>query len=232
MREIPVEERMPLWERIYRRLRGAIQRGEFSPGTRLVEQRLAEDLGVSRTPVREALYRLEREGLVTKIPHRGIIVRDHDPEELMEVLELRGLLEGYAASLAAKRADQELFDELEGILRASEEAIQRGDIDRVIELNTDFHETLYRRCGNRRLFELIKDLRDQFYRFRVCILKLPGMPERSIRDHHEMIELMRRGESEAVEEFVREHISKGKERLLEELRTEEGERRCRGESKS
>lgn len=219
---IPIEERMPLWERVYRRLRRAIQRGELSPGARLIEERLAESLGVSRTPVREALYRLEREGLVVKIPHRGIVVREHDPQELREVLELRALLEGYAAYLATKRRDQELFDELEGILKASEEALERGDIDRLIGLNTEFHETLYRRCGNRRLFDLIKELRDQFHRFRVWVLRLPGMPNQSIRDHHRMIELMRRGEAEAVEELVRRHISKGKERLLEDL-TEEGE---------
>jgi len=208
---------MPLWERIYRRLRGAIQRGEFDPGTRLVEQRLAEELGVSRTPVREALYRLEREGLVTKVPHKGIVVREQDPEELKEVLELRGLLEGYAAALAAKKGDEELFDELEEILKRSEEALEKNDIDELVKLNTQFHETLYRRCGNHKLLELIKDLRDQFFRFRTSILRIKGMPRVSIEDHYKMLELMRKGESQAVEKLVREHIGRGKERLLREI---------------
>jgi len=218
VREISFEERMPLWERIYRRLRGAIQRGEFDPGTRLVEQRLAEELGVSRTPVREALYRLEREGLVTKVPHKGIVVREQDPEELKEVLELRGLLEGYAAALAAKKGDEELFDELEEILKRSEEALEKNDIDELVKLNTQFHETLYRRCGNHKLLELIKDLRDQFFRFRTSILRIKGMPRVSIEDHYKMLELMRKGESQAVEKLVREHIGRGKERLLREIR--------------
>jgi len=217
VREISFEERMPLWERIYRRLRGAIQRGEFDPGTRLVEQRLAEELGVSRTPVREALYRLEREGLVTKVPHKGIVVREQDPEELKEVLELRGLLEGYAAALAAKKGDEELFDELEEILKRSEEALEKNDIDELVKLNTQFHETLYRRCGNHKLLELIKDLRDQFFRFRTSILRIKGMPRVSIEDHYKMLELMRKGESQAVEKLVREHIGRGKERLLREI---------------
>jgi len=218
VREISFEERMPLWERIYRRLRGAIQRGEFDPGTRLVEQRLAEELGVSRTPVREALYRLEREGLVTKVPHKGIVVREQDPEELKEVLELRGLLEGHAAALAAKKGDEELFDELEEILKRSEEALEKNDIDELVKLNTQFHETLYRRCGNHKLLELIKDLRDQFFRFRTSILRIKGMPRVSIEDHYKMLELMRKGESQAVEKLVREHIGRGKERLLREIR--------------
>ncbi|RLA96377.1 MAG: GntR family transcriptional regulator [Deltaproteobacteria bacterium] len=218
VREISFEERMPLWERIYRRLRGAIQRGEFDPGTRLVEQRLAEELGVSRTPVREALYRLEREGLVTKVPHKGIVVREQDPEELKEVLELRGLLEGYAAALAAKKGDEELFDELEEILKRSEEALEKNDIDELVKLNTQFHETLYRRCGNHKLLELIKDLRDQFFRFRTSILRIKGMPRVSIEDHYKMLELMRKGESQAVEKLVREHIGRGKERLLREIK--------------
>lgn len=218
VREISFEERMPLWERIYRRLRGAIQRGEFDPGTRLVEQRLAEELGVSRTPVREALYRLEREGLVTKVPHKGIVVREQDPEELKEVLELRGLLEGYAAALAAKKGDEELFDELEEILKRSEEALEKNDIDELVKLNTQFHETLYRRCGNHKLLELIKDLRDQFFRFRTSILRIKGMPRVSIEDHYKMLELMRKGESQAVEKLVREHIGRGKKRLLREIR--------------
>jgi len=217
VREISFEERMPLWERIYRRLRGAIQRGEFDPGTRLVEQRLAEELGVSRTPVREALYRLEREGLVTKVPHKGIVVREQDPEELKEVLELRGLLEGHAAALAAKKGDEELFDELEEILKRSEEALEKNDIDELVKLNTQFHETLYRRCGNHKLLELIKDLRDQFFRFRTSILRIKGMPRVSIEDHYKMLELMRKGESQAVEKLVREHIGRGKERLLREI---------------
>ena len=218
VREISFEERMPLWERIYRRLRGAIQRGEFDPGTRLVEQRLAEELGVSRTPVREALYRLEREGLVTKVPHKGIVVREQDPEELKEVLALRGLLEGYAAALAAKKGDEELFDELEEIRKRSEEALEKNATDELVKLNTQFHETLYRRCGNHKLLELIKDLRDQFFRFRTSILRIKGMPRVSIEDHYKMLELMRKGESQAVEKLVREHIGRGKERLLREIK--------------
>ena len=210
-------ERKPLWERVYERLKRAIHRGELKPGERLVEQRLAKELGVSRTPIREALYRLEQDGLVEKIPHGGALVKDNTRDEVEEILGLRAVLEGYAAAQATKRKNEGLLRELEGILSRAEEALRKGNISRLIQLNTEFHDVLYRGSGNRKLYELITHLRDLFYKYRVFILGIEGMPQICLEDHREMLEVMRSGDARKVERMVREHINRGKEQLMQEI---------------
>ncbi len=201
--------------KIYSLLRESIRKGEYPPGTRLKETQIAAELGVSRTPVREAIHKLERDGFVIMIPGKGAYVRGYDPEKLKELMEVRSLLEGYAAGLAAERCSEEFFDRLEGILGEFKDAVSKGDLPRYIKLATEFHEAIYRNCGNKKLLELIQSLRDQFFRLRISFLEIPEMAEESLRDHIELVRLMRKRDSRAVEDFVRRYIVKGMEVLLD-----------------
>jgi len=215
--EIKGRERKPLREVVYDRLKKGIQRGDFKAGDRLIEQRLAEGLGVSRTPIREAISRLEQDGLVYKIPQGGAVVKGTTKEEIDEIFGIRAVLESYAASLATKQVDDGVLSRLQKIIDRSQQALERGDVDGFIRLNTKFHEMIYRASHSDKLYQIISNLRDYFYKYRVFILKMEGMPQVSLQDHRRMLQAMREKDSKKVEELVREHILRGKESLLKEI---------------
>ncbi|RLB07118.1 MAG: GntR family transcriptional regulator [Deltaproteobacteria bacterium] len=215
--EIKGRERKPLREVVYDRLKKGIQRGDFKAGERLIEQRLAEGLGVSRTPIREAISRLEQDGLVYKIPQGGAVVKGTTKEEIDEIFGIRAVLESYAASLATKQVDDGVLSRLQKIIDRSQQALERGDVDGFIRLNTKFHEMIYRASHSDKLYQIISNLRDYFYKYRVFILKMEGMPQVSLQDHRRMLQAMREKDSKKVEELVREHILRGKESLLKEI---------------
>jgi DNA-binding GntR family transcriptional regulator len=207
----------PLGELIYEALRKSILRGEMPSGERLVEERLARSVGSSRTPVREALKRLEQENLIQRLSSGGYEVRRVDLQEVEEIFEIRGLLEGYAASRATLRIKPDVLRELEEILSRSETSLQKGDVEEVIRLNTEFHDILYRASESPRLFQIIQGLWDTFYRYRRVILQVKGMARRSLEDHKGMIDAMRRGDANGVERLVREHIRRGFSILKEQI---------------
>jgi|Deesub1362B_J571_1020462.scaffolds.fasta_scaffold11480_2 DNA-binding GntR family transcriptional regulator len=211
------EARRPLGQLIYQILRRQILRGGLPPGERLVEEKLARSLGASRTPVREALQRLAQERLLVKLPRGGYEVRGFTLKEIEEIFGIRSVLETYAASLATRRISQGELRELEEIIAQSQAAVDRQDVEEFIELNTRFHDRLYQASGNDHLYRMIHDLRDYFYRYRAIILRVPGMPKISLKDHQEMIQAMRRGEVSTVERRVREHILRGREVVLEQI---------------
>ncbi|MBW2038468.1 MAG: GntR family transcriptional regulator [Deltaproteobacteria bacterium] len=215
--EIKDRERKTLREVVYERIKRGIQRGEFKAKERLIEQRLAEDLGVSRTPIREAVSRLEQEGMLDKVPRGGIVVRGTTNEEIEEVFGLRAILESYAASLATKKMGEKVLTNLQGIIDRSQQALERGNIDKFIQLNTEFHEVIYRSSRSDKLYQMINNLRDYFYKYRVFILRIKGMPQMSLRDHQLMVQAMREGNTQKVEELVKEHILRGRERLLKAI---------------
>ncbi len=134
-------------------LRQAIAAGKLRPGARLLEVQIARDMGTSRAPLREALIQLEREGLVVRQPNRGTFVADLTEELVREVASLRGVLEGFAASLAVKRLAREDFEHLEAILKDMLAVARRGDFPRMVEWDYQFHEYIMRASGHRLLYE-------------------------------------------------------------------------------
>ncbi len=215
--EIKAQERKPLREVVYERLKKGIQRGEFKVKERLIEQRLAKDFGVSRTPIREAISRLEHDGLVDKTPQGGVMVRGTTKEEIEEIFGLRAIMESYAASLATERVDEEVLHRLQVIIDKSEGALQQRNVNRFIQLNSEFHEIIYRESRSEKLYQMINDMRDYFYKYRVLILKMEGMPDISLQDHKRMLQAMREGDTQKVEQLVKEHILRGRESLLREI---------------
>jgi DNA-binding GntR family transcriptional regulator len=140
-------------EQIAGALRQGIAEGKLRPGARLLEVQIAYEMGTSRAPLREALMQLEREGLVVRRPNRGTFVADLTEELVREVASLRGVLEGFAASLAVKRLSREDFDRLETILKEMLAVARRGDFPRMLEWDYQFHEYILRISGHRLLYE-------------------------------------------------------------------------------
>lgn len=209
-----------LREQVYEKLKENILTGVLEAHKRLVEERLAAELGTSRTPVREAIQKLEKEGLIYRLPRGGFAVRSITDEDIDEVFGIRRILEGYAGYLATLRITKDELDALDEIVKKGEECLRKGDLDALVRLNTEFHDTLYKASKSRLLYSIINDLRDFIYRFRVIIFKYRTLAEISLRDHREMIELMKLKNAKKVEALIKKHILRG-ERLIKRKIKEE-----------
>ena len=157
----------PLGEVVFEYLRNAILAGELKPGERLMEVTLAEQLGVSRTPVREAIRKLEKESFVIMIPRKGAYVADLTKKDIMEMLEIRKELEGFAAALAADRMALSEKEALGKVVERFNESLINMDKKSMIECDNEFHSLIFEATKNQRLINIIYDLHDQFQRFRL-----------------------------------------------------------------
>lgn len=209
-----------LREQVYKSLKASILNQTLPQGKRLVEERLAEELGTSRTPVREAIQKLEKEGLIHKLSKGGYAVSAITDDDIEEIFGIRGILEGYAAYLATTRITDEDIKSLEEIVDREEQCLKRGELEECIRLNTEFHDKLYRAARSSRLYSIINDLRDYIYRYRIIILRYEGMVDISIKDHREMIVLMKSKRAGKVERLVRKHIVRGKTIVKKKIKRE------------
>lgn len=157
----------PLGEVVFEYLRNAILAGELKPGERLMEVTIADQLGVSRTPVREAIRKLEKESFVIMIPRKGAYVADLTKKDIMEVLEIRKELEGFAAYLAAERMTLAEKEALGRVVEHFNESLINMDKKSMIESDNEFHSFIFESTKNQRLINIIYDLHDQFQRFRL-----------------------------------------------------------------
>ena len=157
----------PLREIVFETIRNAIINGDLKPGQRLMEVQLAEQLGVSRTPVRESIRKLELEGLVKMVPRKGAYVTPMSIEDLKEMMEIRRALEALSAELAAQNATEADVKKLKESNRCFEEAACANDELGIINHDIAFHETIYEATGNKRLCQMIHSLREQMQRVRV-----------------------------------------------------------------
>ena len=169
--EVTMNEYLPLRDVVFNTLRQAILRGELKPGERLMEIQLANKLGVSRTPIREAIRKLELEGLVLMIPRKGAEVAEITEKNLRDVLEVRCALEELAVQLACDRMDEEGVRELRAAAETFESILNSDDITQIAQADVAFHDIIYAATDNRRLIQLLNNLREQMYRYRIEYLK-------------------------------------------------------------
>ena len=219
--ELEMNEYLPLRDVVFQTLRQAILRGELKPGERLMEIHLAQKLGVSRTPVREAIRKLELEGLVLMIPRKGAIVAEITVQDLEDVLEVRMALEELAVKIACKRITQE---QLEEIKRRSAEfckTLYGDDVAACAQADMAFHDAIYEATGNRRLVQILNNLREQMYRYRLEYLKDTHSHEKLDNEHQAIFENIRNGDKEAVCTMVGQHIDNQKEAILAAIRENE-----------
>ena len=217
---VKFNEYMPLRDLVFTTLRQAILKGELEPGERLMEIQLADKMGVSRTPIREAIRKLEKEGLVIMIPRRGAEVAGISKKMLKDVLEVRLTLEELAFKLAIEHDDGTLTDRLTAQQKSFEEGVRRGDILEMAENDENFHFMIYEAAGNDKLRELLYNLRENMYRYRMEYLKDENAHRQLIAEHAEMIRCIREKDVETGLKLVRQHIENQETAVLNKIELE------------
>ncbi len=215
--KIKIDEPKLLSEDIAESIKTAIIKGKFKPGEKISEGELAESMGISRTPLREAFRRLENEGFIQIIPRKGAVVADVDAEEAYHLYEIKSTLEGLAARLAMGNMKDKDISKLEKINDELRELIDQNDLESFYRVHTRFHEGFVKLCGNRRLILMISNLNDHFNRFGIISLTLPGQFEKAIQQHAEIIEAFKSGDKILVEQKVRTNVMTGGRVLVDHL---------------
>ena len=208
----------PLRELVLEAIREAIKNGTLQPRERLMEIQLADDLGVSRTPVREALRKLEQEGFIVMVPRKGAYVSDLSMKDVADVFEIRAALDGLAGGLAAERITEEELELMERMLVEKGEAINQNDIDKLVEADTRFHEAMYMASRNERLSNIISNLREQIQRFRLTSLSVPGRREDSLKEHRQILEAIQARDIQLARQLAQEHIENAETVLIDSLK--------------
>lgn len=204
----------PLRELVFEALREAIITGALKPGERLMEVQLADELGVSRTPVREAIRKLEHEGFVVMIPRKGAYVADISLKDVVEIFDVRTALEALAAQLAAERASDEDLERTERILVEYGECVESGDIARLIEVDTRFHEAIYQMAGNSRLKQMLSLLGEQVMRYRTMTLSHKPRMRKALEEHRRIVEAIAARDAQRAARLAREHIESAEHALM------------------
>ena len=204
--KVTMNEYLPLRDVVFNTLRQAILKGELEPGERLMEIQLSERLGVSRTPIREAIRKLELEGLVLMIPRKGAEVAKISETSLREVLEVRRSLEELAAELACQRiGERELLD-LEEAEEAFAEAIINGEPMEIAESDEHYHDLIYQATGNSRLVQILNNLREQMYRYRLEYIKDEDKRQILVVEHEHILQALKNHDIQDAKSAVRGHI--------------------------
>lgn len=212
------ESELPLRDVVFRTLRRQILMGELKPGERLMEVKLTKKLGVSRTPVREAIHMLEIEGLAKVIPRRGASVSDITEEDLQDVLEVRCALEELAVELAcARRSEEDIFN-IKKAARAFVEATKKGSISEMAEKDVAFHNLIFSATGNKRLIQLVGNLSERMYRYRIEYLKNKGVYEGLIKEHSDIIRYIEGNNPSEARAAIRKHITNQVEKVSLEIK--------------
>lgn len=217
--EVNMNEYLPLRDVVFNTLRQAILRGELKPGERLMEIQLANKLGVSRTPIREAIRKLELEGLVLMIPRKGAEVADIKEKNLRDVLEVRSALETLSVRLACERITDEQIAELKRAAKEFKHTLKSGDITKIAEADVKFHDVIYEATENKKLIQLLNNLREQMYRYRVEYLKNESAHAKLLKEHEEIISKIENKETQAAIASVCQHIDNQVEAVVDTIRT-------------
>lgn len=212
--QMPMNEYLPLRDVVFQTLRQAIMRGDLKPGERLMEIKLANRLGVSRTPIREAIRMLELEGLVIMIPRKGAQVAQITEKDLNDVLEVRLGLEALAINFAVERITAEQLEALEHAAAEFELLIDSDDLTAVAEADVHFHDLIYEATDNKRLEQLLNNLREQMYRYRIEYLKDKSSRRELVSEHYAIFEAIRDRACEEACRIMQLHISNQQKAIM------------------
>ncbi|MDO4804825.1 MAG: GntR family transcriptional regulator [Lachnospiraceae bacterium] len=218
-----INEFMPLRVVVFLTLRSSILKGELLPGERLMEIQLANKLGVSRTPVREAIRMLEQEGLVVMKPRRGAEVAKITVQELDDVLEVRKGLEILAIQKACERVTPEDLEAMEAAAGEFEKLVntEGSDLALLAEADVAFHDAIYKATRNKRIIQILANLREQMYRFRIEYLKSSGIRQTLVEEHQEIMQAVRNRDVEKAVALIGEHIDKQQQEIKASIEREE-----------
>jgi DNA-binding GntR family transcriptional regulator len=202
-----MNEYLPLRDVVFNTLREAILRGDLKPGERLMELQLAAKLGVSRTPIREAIRMLEQEGLAVTVPRKGAEVAGMSLKDMEDVLEIREALDELAVKLAIEKISPEQLARLREVKRDFEMNTKSGDVRKIAESDVRFHDIIYEAADNPKLVSLLSNLRQQAYRYRVEYLKDAGNYPVLIREHEAIVEAIETKDYQKATQAMHEHVA-------------------------
>ncbi len=206
-----------LREQIVFSLRESIIRGELKPGTKLTEPELATRLGISRTPIRESFRQLESEGFLTVIPRKGAVVSNITRKDIEDFFELKSLLEGYAARVAAEKMTEKDVDKLIQINKELANCAENNNYERFFTKNEEFHNYFLTLCGNEKLVEIRDTMVKRFLGFRMAALSMPGRLMESVKQHEQAIKAFKKGDGRLAEAVLVEHALLGGDYLAEQV---------------
>lgn len=221
--QVNMDEYLPLRDVVFKTLRQAILKGELEPGERLMEIQLAERLGVSRTPIREAIRKLELEGLVLMIPRKGAEVARISESNLRDVLEVRRSLEELAIDLACQRMTEEELEELKVTQEKFSLAIKSGDAMQIAETDERYHEIIYLSTKNERLVQILNNLREQMYRYRLEYIKDEDKRQILLIEHEHILKALSLRHVQEAKQAVREHIDNQEITIRKNLKEQEND---------
>ncbi|PKM52603.1 MAG: GntR family transcriptional regulator [Firmicutes bacterium HGW-Firmicutes-7] len=213
--KVSINEYLPLRDVVFNALRDAILKGELVPGERLMEKTLSDRMGVSRTPIREAIRKLELEGLVMMVPRKGAEVAKITEKDITDLLEVRATLEALAARLACERMDDASIERLICLKDEFASAAKKKDVELIIKKDIEFHDAIFAATGNEKLIQIVSNLREQIYRFRVKYIQ--EMPDYLVlvNEHEEIVDSITSRNKEKAEEIVIRHIANQEKAVIE-----------------
>ena len=214
MRRFVIKNTKSIRQKIYDHLREQLLSGAIQPHQHLIEAKIAEEIGTSRTPVREALHSLELEGLIESIPRVGYVVKPLSEEEVEEICEIRAVVEGLAARWAMEKSREKLAAELKRSISLSEEKISNGNAKAFVDMDAQFHEIIAKFSGSKRLLELAQTLRRHMLRYRIESIYLNDNVLRAIDGHKGILEAIEKADLEEVNKAIKYHLDQVKKDVL------------------
>jgi DNA-binding GntR family transcriptional regulator len=203
-----------LSKKVYRILKKEIIKGSLKPGSKVLEGRIADQIGISRTPVREAIRELAAEGFVTLSPNQGVVVRGVSAENIREVLQVHSVLEGLATRLSCEVINEEELKELENYVNKMEKLTNKKDPLAYSEVDLKFHELIVDNCGNKRLIQMRKNISDQAQRYRISSLRIQGRLKKSLKEHQKILEAFKTKNPKKADSMSQEHIQNALKNIL------------------
>jgi DNA-binding GntR family transcriptional regulator len=211
-------ERTNLRDQVYDVLKRRIILRKIKPGEKINEEELAKSLGVSRTPIRETLLRLEHEGILRIIPRRGAFVVSQSEEKVIDLFEVREVLEGLVARLAAENMNPELFGRLKRSLdKVSSVDGSNNKLLRYTPADVEFHALLLEGCGNELLKSMMESVNVNLQMVRLRTVALPGRPEQTVEEHYEVLAAIEKRDAALAEKLMRKHVTSVKEDALKNM---------------
>jgi len=208
-------------KKVYHHIREKILSGKIAPGERLIETRLAQDIGTSRTPVREALHSLELEKLIKSIPRVGYVVEGMNEQELEQICEIREVIEALAARWAIEKSHKKLARDLSKNVARQEEALNKRNLHGYIELDAQFHDIIAKLSGSDRLLELVQTLRRHMLRYRTHVVYAFDTAIRSVEGHRRIVNAIEEGDISMAVEVLQRHLRQAKEDIIQYVFSEE-----------
>ncbi|MCR5507145.1 MAG: GntR family transcriptional regulator [Lachnospiraceae bacterium] len=215
--QLIIDEYLPLRDVVFKTLRQGILKGDLKPGERLMEVHLAKRLGVSRTPIREAIRMLELEGLVTMVPRRGAEVARISKQDLSDVLEVRRSLDSLAVELACSRITEEEKAALNLAEDDFERAVETGDVTMIAQADVRFHDVILSASKNGRLMQMVNNLAERVYRYRLEYIKDSRNHKRLIEEHRNIVRFIEAGDEANAKSASETHIDNQEKNIISQL---------------